>query len=496
MSAIDTILELEQKRYAMRYAAAQSEFLLQTTDPVLAAAGRSRAAVVFELITRDVLCGDCLQEALCAYNKCPDDNFWHNALVKELERERKETLGIDPSLLAEKTRLASDAFGVWIEAKKSGEWELFAPYLQKALDLTKRIQTSLSPHQDPYETCLQKFEPESSTAMYDALFDTLKTQLLPLVDQVLKAPYPETSVVSGTFEVEKQRALAYKLLELETVNLDALVLSESEHPFTLACNPNHVYITEHIYPESLSSNIFTVLHEGGHALYQQNISEEAAYTSLDDGSSMGMDESQSRFFENYIGRSWAFMEPLLGMLRHIWPERFSATRPEELYQALNVVQKENFIRCDADELTYPFHVAVRYEIEKALFDGSLSVKDVPNRWNELMRDYLHVDVPNNTVGCLQDIHWTACEFGYFPTYVLGSVYGAQILEAMQKDLDFYALVAKGNLLPIATWLREKIWQWGKSKTTEEILRNACGSTGDALPFCAYLKEKYESLYLM
>lgn len=493
-TALKTVQAIEKKRYAMRYAQTTNEFLLQTTSPAAASSGSAVATSVFNVAEAELLCSDECKAALAQATAEKPTDFWSDALLRVLSKEQTRQASIDPALIAKKSTLATEAFCAWVSAKKSSDWSIFAPYLTKALEIAKEIAASIAPTKDAYDVSLDLFEEGTSRAFYDELFATIDTHVLPLLSQVKEAPEPPNSLEGMRFSAEKQRKLADLLLDVEGINKDALTFAYSEHPFTIATDPGNVFVTTHIYEDKLLANLYTVLHEGGHALYQQGISEKTLYTSLDDTPGFGIDESQSRFFENYVGRSWPFMAPLLEILLSLWPDELSGLTQEELYAAVNCVQKNNCIRTEADELTYPFHVQVRYEIERELFSGDLHVDDVPRRWNELMQKYLGVTVKDDAHGCLQDIHWSACEFGYFPTYVLGSLIGAELLKPLSQEVSFNELLANGDLAPIKNWLQEHIWQWGRAKTTQEIMAEVCGKSISAEPFCAYLTEKYTALY--
>ena len=238
--------------------------------------------------------------------------------------------------------------------------------------------------------------------------------------------------------------------------------------------------------------MYSVIHEGGHAKYELETRDDLQYTCLANGVSMGIHESQSRFYENIIGRSEAFVKAIFPKMQEFFPEQLKNVTAEQMYRAVNKVEP-SLIRTEADELTYCLHVMVRYEIEKQLIDGSLEVKNIPQVWKELYKEYLGIDVPDDTQGCLQDGHWSGGSFGYCPSYALGSAYGAQMLREMEKDIDVWGPVAQGDLSAVSEWLKEKIHQYGSLLEPADVLKNACGEF-DPSAYTEYLEKKYRQLY--
>ena len=267
-----------------------------------------------------------------------------------------------------------------------------------------------------------------------------------------------------------------------------LAVAETEHPFQLTFDRQNLRIATHFHEDDLASGIYSALHEGGHALYEAGISPDYDYTILRDELPMSLHESQSRFYENYIGRSRAFMTYLLPKLRSFYPDTFASVTEEQLYRAVNRAEP-TLIRTEADELTYPLHVMVRYELEKRLLSGDLAVHDLPEAWNALYKAYLGIDVPDDTRGCLQDSHWAGGMLGYFPSYALGSAYGAQMLAVMRRTVDVDAAAASGDLSPITAWLREHIHTHGALYGPQEILQRTVGGF-DPGYYIAYLREKF------
>ena len=273
-------------------------------------------------------------------------------------------------------------------------------------------------------------------------------------------------------------------------------LASTEHPFSEGFAVGDARIASHIYENNLISNVYSIIHEAGHAMYELGVDPAYAYTCLAGGTSMGIHESQSRFFENTVGRSRAFMGPLLQILRRRIPAIYDSVSEEELYRAVNIAEP-SLIRTEADELTYPLHIMIRYEIERKLFSGEATARDIPGLWDELTMKYLGIEVPDDTHGCLQDTHWSGGSFGYFPTYALGSAYDAQYAPAMASaGIDLEAACASGDLAPVRAWLEQNIWRWGRGKDAPELIENACGAPFDATYYCDYLAKKFGALYAL
>ena len=282
-------------------------------------------------------------------------------------------------------------------------------------------------------------------------------------------------------------------MEVLTIDRDHCNIGEVEHPFTTNFSKDDVRITTHYHEKAFASSMYSVIHEGGHALYELNIGDDIKYSPLGGGASMSIHESQSRFYENIIGRSEAFLTYILPDIQKLGPKALKDVTPHDFYLAVNK-SKPSLIRTQADELTYCFHVMIRYELEKQLIAGTLAVKDLPAAWNALYKEYLGVDVPDDTRGVLQDSHWSSGSFGYFPSYALGSAYGAQMLKVMERDIPVWELVAKGDLKPIVGWLTERIYRYGRLLKPNELILKACEAPFDPHYYVEYLKNKYTEVY--
>ncbi len=390
-------------------------------------------------------------------------------------------------------KLLVEADDVWHIAKETNDWKLFEPCLEKIFDFHKRAAAWCAPEKDPYDYWLDRYEEGVTTADCDAFFATLRAHIVPLLHRVQEKPQLDDAILKGSFPAAAQEAFSRELMRLIGLDLDRVGLAATEHPFTTSLGSHlDVRITTHYYEEDFSSSLYSVIHEGGHALYDTGSDRALAYTVLDGGVSMGIHESQSRFYENILGRSRAFCEYVLPVAQRYFPQLQGRTA-DELYRAVNRAQP-SLIRVDADELTYALHIMVRYELERRVLAGELAVRDLPGEWNRLYQEYLGIDVPDDTHGVLQDSHWSGGSIGYFPSYALGSAYGAQYLRKMREAVDVDGCLRAGNFAPINAWLRERIWQYGSLMTPKEVFRNATGEDFDPTVFTKYLEEKFTALY--
>lgn len=389
--------------------------------------------------------------------------------------------------------LVNEAENVWEKAKNENDFASFAPYLEKIVNFNRKFAGYYHPEMAPYDALLNEYEEGLNTATLDAFFGQLRAAIVPLLDKVMKAEQIDDSFLFGNFPVEIQRKLSDYLMEVLGLDRNRCGIAESEHPYTTNFNNKDVRITTHYHEDNLVSSMYSVIHEGGHGLYEMGADDCYNFTNLSGGVSMGIHESQSRFYENLMGRSRAFIQAVFPKIQELFPEQLANVDAEMFYKAVNKAQP-SLIRTEADELTYALHVMVRYEIEKQMIGGTLAIADVPAEWNRLYKEYLGVDVPSNAEGCLQDSHWAGGMIGYFPSYALGSAYGPQMLRKMEEDLgDVYADVAKGDLTKVTAWLREKIHRHASFIKPGDLFTSVCGEF-DAKYFTDYLTAKYTELY--
>lgn len=390
-------------------------------------------------------------------------------------------------------RLLVEADDVWHTAKEKSDFSLFRPILEKIFETNIRFAGYIAPEKKPYDFWLGEYEDGLTMETCDRFFDAVRSRLVPLLEKTAGARQVNDSLLYGHFPLDKQEQLSLRLMEIMGLDLEHVGLSTTEHPFTISFGSHFdERITTHYFEDNFASSMFSVIHEGGHALYDSGSCDEYAYTALDGGVSMGIHESQSRFYENILGRSKAFTGYIFPTLTSLFPSLAQYTS-NDFYRAVNRVQP-SLIRTDADEVTYCLHIMVRYELEKRMMAGELAVADLPGEWNRLYRQYLGVDVPDDKRGVLQDSHWSGGNIGYFPSYALGSAYGAQFLKKMRQTVDVDACIACGDFTPINQWNRDNIWKHGSMYTPGQLLDRVLGEAFDPNVYLEYLEAKVKDVY--
>lgn len=416
-------------------------------------------------------------------------------ILEECRKEYDRNKKIPEEEHKEYVILQSNAERVWEEARAASDFAMFRPYLEKLVEMTKRFIRYWGYEGNKYNTLLEMYEPGLTVEKLDKVFGQLKDKLVPLVKRVSNSPNkPETDFLYTFISKENQRKFNHEILQQMGFQFEAGRLDETVHPFTIGLNPGDVRITTKYDEHDFRKALFGTIHEGGHALYEQNISKKLIGTRLSTGTSMGIHESQSLFYENFIGRNYFFWKHNFPLLKQHASGLLDKVSFEAFYRAINE-SKPSSIRIEADELTYPLHIMIRYEIEKSLFNDAIAVKDLPEVWSELYEKYLGIRPDNDRDGVLQDIHWAGGSFGYFPSYALGYMYAAQFKHKMSEDLpNFNLLLETGNLQPVQKWLGEHIHQYGKMKKPFEILRDGTGEELNVQYLIDYLTKKYMDVY--
>lgn len=413
-----------------------------------------------------------------------------------LERKKIDSLKkIDPKDYQDYAVLLSQAQVAWEKAKNSNDFQSYAPYLEKILGYVRKFTALTKTVEGPlYNQLLDDFEEGNTIEKLDAFFATLKARIVPLLKKIQQSKVKiRTDFMSRTFPKHEQLAYAKTLLDFIGYDLNAGVLAESVHPFSSEITPSDVRVTTHVYENNFISNIYSTAHEGGHGIYEQNIGKKVKGTLLGHGAAMSIHESQSRFYENVLGRSYAFTKVVFPQLKKQFPNQFKDVTLDEYYQAINEV-KASLIRTESDELTYSLHVMVRYELEKKLIDGSLKVKDLPQAWNDLYQSYLGVKPKNDRTGCLQDVHWSGGAFGYFPSYALGNAISIQLLKTMEKTLSLEKTIQHKNLIPIREWFAKHVYVHGKLFPPFVLLKKVTGEDLNPSYYCDYLEAKFSKIY--
>jgi len=416
--------------------------------------------------------------------------------VLECKKEYDRNKQIPAETYQEFVVLTSQAETVWEEAREKNDFTMFQPYLEKIVAFQlKFIEYWGTDGKNKYNTLLDLYEPGMTVDQLDSIFATLREKTVELVAAIAESPNkPDTSFLTKYFPAGEQEAFSRFVLERIGYDFQAGRMDRSVHPFCTSFNPGDVRITTRFDEHDFNNALFSCIHEAGHAMYEQNVDPALLFTPLCDGTSMGIHESQSRYWENMVGRSLPFWKGMYGELQKAFPTQFADVSVESFYRAINQVTP-SFIRTESDEVTYNLHVMIRYEIEKGLINGTIQVADLPRIWNEKMEEYLGVVPPTDTLGVLQDVHWAGGSFGYFPTYSLGNVYAAQFAHVMQQEINGYEeLIEKGDFAPIREWLKDKIHQYGKMKSPRELVAAITGEGTNATYLMDYLVKKYTAIY--
>ena len=416
--------------------------------------------------------------------------------VKEIKRRFEKASKLPSEFVAEFAKTKSEALLAWQQARSESNFDLFKPKLQKLIDMTKQKIEYYGIETTSYDVLLDEFEVGMTVEDYDPLFDGLKQRLVPLLQKIMKAKETNPDPVlpkEMTFSIEGQTEFCTKVSNAMGFDFEGGRMDISTHPFSAGLWPGDTRFTTRFDEKDPFSCLYAVMHETGHALYEQGLSREHSFTPRGDAVSLGVHESQSRFWENQIGRTPSFWHVTLPWFKQQFPDSPDWT-PEDLNKIANSVTP-GFIRVEADEVTYNLHVMLRYEIEKKIFNEDLAVEDLPKLWDSMFEEWFGLEVPNDTKGCLQDIHWSMGAFGYFPTYTLGNLYASQLLQAMSNDLgDIDTIIESGDWSSLLDWLRPRIHQEGSKWTPSELIENATGMPPSPEPFLNYVEEKYSNLY--
>lgn len=420
------------------------------------------------------------------------------ALYRIAKDEYDSNVKIPPKLVEKYAALTEEAHDVWRNARKEDDFAKFAPYLARIVKMDKEMlgyrKDEIPKGSCAYDVLLDDYEDGMTVKKYDEFFGELKETVVPLIKKVMSSKKKiDTSFKHEYVSLAAQKKISEFIANTLGYDLNRGYIGEAAHPFCNGADSTDVRITTRYDRRDFLSSLYSVLHECGHAIYEQSVGEDIAGTILSDGASMGLHESQSRFYENVIGRSLEFWEFIADGLKEFLPKKFANVTPRMFFEAANE-SKPSLIRVEADELTYSLHVIIRYEIEKMLFSSDCNVEDLPAIWNAKYEEYLGIAPPSDADGILQDVHWSEGYFGYFPTYALGSAYAAQFYAYMQKDLPVKKLIRAGDFAKINDWLREKIHTHGAKYTPEKLMKKSFGEQLNAKFYAEYLKEKYSALY--
>ena len=416
------------------------------------------------------------------------------AYLREVRRRWDRQVKVPKKLVEEMARQTSLSQTAWVGARKNNDFGAFAPYLERMIELENEWAAIVSPDEDAYDVLLDEYEPGAGGDEIAVVFDNLASGLKKILLKINSGKAPDTAFLEKSYDVDRQDAFGRKIQSWMGYDTRRGRLDLSAHPFTTTLGPDDVRVTTRYDSELVLSGLFSNIHEAGHGLYEQGFGSHLQGTVLADGTSLGIHESQSRFWENTLGRSRSFWEKWYPKFQALFPENLTGIDAETFYRAANLVQP-SLIRVEADEVTYSFHVIIRFRLERALVSGELKVADLPAAWNEAYADLLGIEVPTDADGCLQDVHWAAGLFGYFPTYALGNLYAAQFTRKLEQDLGSLADLAGGDdAKPILGWLRENIHIQGRVLPPGDLCRRVTGSDLDSAHFLEYLDAKYGDIY--
>ena len=492
----DAILALYNRIADLSHAAAILEWDQETYMPDGATPSRAHQIATLRRLAHEFATSDELRQALESLESYvreePDDDF-AAALARIGRRDFDRATRLPANFVAKLAETESRAKTAWRLAREANDFSRLRDDLEGIVDLNKEKAALLGFDDHPYDALLDQFEPGMTTAAVSGLFSDLRAELVPIVAAIAEKRDDRASLLRREFDPAKQWEIGERLIRQIGFDFNAGRQDLSAHPFCTSFSIDDVRITTRVDPDFFPSAFFGTLHETGHGLYEQGVDRRFERTPLADGTSLGMHESQSRMWENQVGRSRPFVD-------FVWPiltgafAQLSGSGAEDIYRAINAVEP-SLIRVEADELTYNLHVMLRFELEVALFENRLEVRDLPHAWNEAMDAYLGVRPSGDAAGVLQDIHWSMGGFGYFPTYTIGNLMSAQLFERAAEEIaDLDERIRRGRFDALLLWLRHNVHRHGRSKSAESILRDVTDRGLTAEPWLAYVRTKYSDLY--
>jgi carboxypeptidase Taq len=463
----------------------------QTMMPAAGAGHRADHMATLRRLAHELLVADetgHLLEALRPMEESLDPGSDDGALLRLVRRDYEKAVRVPADLRAEMARASAEARPVWVKAKAESDFDLFLPALERNIELRLQYIACFDDVEEPYDVLLDDFEPETTTAEVRELFDELKPEIVRLI-AALRDEEVDASFLDGTFPVDRQQAIANEVVGLFGMRPESWRLDPTEHPFASGTGVDDIRLTTSYDPQTIKS-LFSTMHEYGHGLYGHQTPRHLGRLPTGGPASLGIHESQSRLWENLVGRSRPFWRLFYPRLRETFPEQFGDVELDRFFAAINRV-RPSLIRVRADEVTYGMHVILRFELEQDIVNGRVGLRELPEAWNAKMGDYLGVEVPDDARGVLQDTHWASGLIGYFPTYLLGTVMSVQIWEGLKEDLpDLEEQVERGEFGALRDWLGEHVHAHGRKFPPQETLRRAIGSTIDAKPYVSYLRAKY------
>lgn len=487
-------VSLMQKAADISNAAAVLEWDQETYMPPKGAENRGRQLATLASQAHDILTSQRLGELLDALATRGNMSATEQANVRLSRKDYDKNRKLPSSFVEALSRQTSECFNAWIEARKKKDYSIFAPSLAKMIAI-KQEQAKLYGYEDhPYDALLDDYEPGATVAMLDPVFAKIREQMPPLLAKIRAGQQVSNDCFHKEYSKQQQWDFSEQVLGKIGYDFEAGRQDYAEHPFTTSFSNSDVRITTRVDEHNYASLLWSTIHEGGHALYEQGLPGDQYGLPLGAAASLGIHESQSRLWENCVGRglnSWLYFFPVL---QSYFPEQLKGVSVTDFFKAMNRVEP-SLIRTEADEVTYHFHVMIRYEIEKGLMENKIDPKDLPTVWNSMYEKYLGVTPPDDVKGILQDVHWSHGSFGYFPTYSLGSFYAAQFFAKAHEEItDLDEQMTRGQFEPLLLWLRERIHQYGRRYTSEELCEKVTGKKLDTEYFMHYISDKYAAVY--
>lgn len=462
--------------------------------PPLGAAPRSQqiatlSGMAHELATSDEF-GKQLESLVNDQELSADEKKNVSLTLKDYKRGKK----LDLEFVVALSNATSAAYHSWRKARENDDFEDFKPALETLIDLKRKEADKLGYEKHPYDTLMEYYEPGATVEELDVLFKDVRSQLTGLTSRIREKQNVDNSFLFQHYPHQQQWDFGLELLKNMGYDFDRGRQDVSPHPFTISFSPQDVRVTTHVDEQNFAPMTWSCIHEGGHALYEQGLLIENFGLPLGQSTSLGIHESQSRLWENNVGRSKAYWSAHFPKVQQVFAKQLGNISLDQFYKGINRIEP-SLIRIESDELHYHLHILIRYELEKAMMEGNLKVSDLKEAWNAKYKEYLDVDVPNDNKGVLQDIHWAHGSIGYFPTYSLGSFYAAQFFDKAKKDIpDLQASIAAGDNQPLLDWLRKNIHQFGRKYTAKELCEKVCGEPLKVKYFMEYAEEKFGEIY--
>lgn len=416
------------------------------------------------------------------------------AMIRVAARGYEKAKRVPPSFIVEQAVVTAKAFDAWVEAKAKSDFSIFQPHLEKVVELVRKY-VSFHPKADhPYDTLLDDFEPGMKTSDVQAIFDELRPQQVELIKAIAASKQVKDDFLHRKYNEKKVWDFSETIIKRFGYDFNRGRQDKAPHPFETTFSVNDVRITNRFETDNPLATLFSAMHESGHAMYEQGVNPAYERTALESGASLAIHESQSRMWENIVGRSFPFWEHFYPALKKLFPSQLDGVGVRAFYKGINKVEP-SFIRVNADEATYNLHIMLRLELEIAMVEGKVNVKDLPEIWNAKMQEYLGVVPPNDAKGVLQDVHWSGGSIGYFSTYALGNLVSAQLWEKIEKDIKgLDEKFRKGDFSELLGWLHKNIHQYGRKFEPQTLMLNVTGSKITPAPYVRYLKKKYGEIY--